>query len=111
MAVTPIGNAALKAYQQVAQDRQQKMQQVQSQVQKTEQQPRSFSETVTDSLKEVNEQQFKGVDMVENFATGKNTNVHEVMISLQKAGVAMSMTSAVRNKVMTAYKEIMRMSL
>ncbi|MFW5734480.1 MAG: flagellar hook-basal body complex protein FliE, partial [Oceanidesulfovibrio sp.] len=39
---------------------------------------------------------------------GEKQNVHELMISLQKASVAMSLTSAVRGKVMEAYKEIMR---
>ena len=42
------------------------------------------------------------------FASGKTQNVHELMISLQKAGLAMDMTSAVRNKVMNAYQELMR---
>jgi flagellar hook-basal body complex protein FliE len=31
------------------------------------------------------------------------------MISLQKAGLAMDMTAAVRNKVMQAYQELMRL--
>jgi flagellar hook-basal body complex protein FliE len=33
------------------------------------------------------------------------------MISLQKAGLAMKMTSAVRNKAMEAYKELMQIRL
>jgi flagellar hook-basal body complex protein FliE len=48
--------------------------------------------------------------MIEEFASGKRQNVHELMITMQKAGMAMSMTSAVRAKVMSAYQELMKMS-
>jgi Flagellar hook-basal body protein len=44
--------------------------------------------------------------MIASFASGETPNVHELMISLQKASLAMKMTSAVRNKVLEAYKEL-----
>lgn len=69
----------------------------------------SFSATIKDSLTKVNDLQQEKAGMIESFASGEKQNVHELMISLQKASVAMSMTSAVRGKVMEAYKEIMRM--
>ena len=59
-----------------------------------------------DSLAKVNELQGEKKNMITSFASGETQNVHELMISLQKAGLAMSMTSAVRNKVMEAYKEL-----
>ncbi|MDO9081765.1 MAG: flagellar hook-basal body complex protein FliE, partial [Humidesulfovibrio sp.] len=43
------------------------------------------------------------------FAAGKDHNVHELMISLQKAGLAMSMTSAVRSKILQSYQELTKM--
>lgn len=70
----------------------------------------SFAETMRGSLKQVNDLQAQKADMIEEFASGEKQNVHELMISLQKAGLAMRMTSAVRNKVMEAYKELSRMS-
>ncbi|GAB1410720.1 hypothetical protein MASR1M90_18740 [Desulfovibrionales bacterium] len=69
---------------------------------------RSFSETIGESLGKVNEMQAERNRMIEEFASGKSENVHELMISLQKAGLAMDMTSAVRNKIMNAYQELMR---
>ncbi len=69
-----------------------------------------FMDAMTKSLKEVNEMESEKSGLIEAFAAGKSENVHELMISLQKAGVAMSMTSAVRNKVLSAYQELMRMS-
>jgi len=70
----------------------------------------SFGASLKDSLKNVNEMQNKKSDMIEAFASGEKENVHELMITLQKAGLAMSMTSAVRNKVLESYKELMRLT-
>lgn len=69
---------------------------------------KSFAQTIEESLAQVNEMQIEKGKMIEDFASGKSQNVHELMITLQKAGLAMDMTSAVRNKVMQAYQELMR---
>jgi flagellar hook-basal body complex protein FliE len=68
-----------------------------------------FGDTLKKSLDSVNEMQSEKKTMIEEFASGKNQNVHELMITLQKAGLAVSMTSAVRSKLMSAYQEISRM--
>ena len=68
----------------------------------------NFSEVLNSSLTKVNQLQQEKSAMITSFASGETQNVHELMISLQKAGLAMDMTSAVRNKVMQAYQEIMR---
>jgi len=70
----------------------------------------SFTDTMSDSLKSVNDMQEQKNQMVESFAAGETQNVHELMINLQKAGLAMSMTTAVRGKVLEAYKELTKMS-
>jgi flagellar hook-basal body complex protein FliE len=72
--------------------------------------PDAFTETMKQSLGRVNDMQAEKKSMIQEFASGEKQNVHELMITLQKAGVAMRMTSAVRNKLMESYKEIMRMS-
>ena len=68
----------------------------------------SFAETIEESLAKVNDMQAEKSRMIQDFASGKTQNVHELMITLQKAGLAMDMTSAVRGKVMQAYQELMR---
>ncbi len=70
----------------------------------------SFGDTIKDSLNKVNDMQSEKKAMIESFAAGENTNVHELMITMQKAGLAMNMTSAVRGKIISAYQEIMRLS-
>ena len=68
-----------------------------------------FAEVLSSSLEKVNDLQSTRSAMITSFASGETQNVHELMISMQKAGVAMNMTSAVRNKVMEAYKELTRL--
>jgi len=71
----------------------------------------TFTETLQDSLSQVNNMQLESGEMVKEFASGESQNVHELMITLQKAGTTMQMTTAVRNKAMDAYKKIINMRL
>ncbi|MDR2605244.1 MAG: flagellar hook-basal body complex protein FliE [Desulfovibrio sp.] len=68
-----------------------------------------FAEVLGASLEKVNKAQIERSDLIASFASGENQNVHELMISMQKASLAMNMTAAVRNKVMEAYKELSRL--
>lgn len=69
----------------------------------------NFADVLSQSLEKVNDLQSERSGMITSFASGENHNVHELMIAMQKAGLAMNMTSAVRNKVLEAYKELTRM--
>ena len=71
----------------------------------------SFKETVSNFVNEVNDLQVKAGESVENFATGKVENVHEVMIAMSKAEVSFKFMMETRNKLIDAYKEIMRMQV
>ncbi len=70
---------------------------------------KSFASTFKESLASVNDMQATKSTMIQSFASGETQNVHELMITLQKAGLAINMTSAVRNKVLEAYKELSRL--
>lgn len=74
------------------------------------QEENSFTDTLKNSLKKVNDLQEEKEAMIKSFAAGEKQNVHELMITLQKAGIAMQMTTAVRNKLLEAYREIMHLS-
>ena len=69
-----------------------------SSLQKPAAAPSPFADTLKDSLNKVNDLQQEKKAMITSFASGEQQNVHELMISLQKAGLAMNMTTAVRNK-------------
>ncbi len=46
-----------------------------------------------------------------SFAVGEIDNIHEVMIAQEKATVALQYTVQIRDKVLEAYNEIMRMQI
>ena len=70
-----------------------------------------FQETLKKSIDKVNEMQLDAHHAMEAVATGKSANIHETMIAMQKAEVSFKMLMQVRNKVMNAYQEIMRMQV
>ncbi|MDQ1272821.1 MAG: flagellar hook-basal body complex protein FliE [Planctomycetota bacterium] len=71
----------------------------------------SFQKTLTGFLDEVNDLQTKANDSIENLATGKVENVHEVMIAMAKAEVSFKFMMEARNKLVETYKEVMRMQM
>ena len=44
-------------------------------------------------------------------ATGRNGNIHETLLAMSKADVSFRMLAEVRNKVVAAYQEVMRMQV
>lgn len=48
---------------------------------------------------------------VETFLSGENTDVHAPIIATQKADLTFELFMQVRNKVISAYQEVMRMQV
>lgn len=69
----------------------------------------SFADFLNNALSEVNNLQLESEQLNEAFAMGKNDNIHQVMIAAEKADMALQLTIQLRNKVLEAYQEIMRM--
>ena len=105
-----INNIALNAYQTALEMGKTKGEQQGSSRAEGSSEESSFASAIADSLGRVNDLQIDKENMIAAFASGETENVHELMISLQKAGLALKMTSAVRNKVMEAYKELSKMT-
>ncbi len=70
-----------------------------------------FSHVLAESLGEVNRLQMEADKSIEALVSGNNKNIHETMIAISKADLAFRMTMQVRNKVIEAYQEVMRMTL
>ena len=68
-----------------------------------------FRQVLTEALNNVNALQKSAAVGAQDFALGVDDNIHKVMIATEKAQLAMDMTVAVRNKVLEAYKELMRL--
>ncbi len=71
----------------------------------------SFEEMIKSHLTEVNHLQNSADTAAQNLASGQDKDIHNTMIAMEKAGVAFQLTMQVRNKVLEAYQEIMRMQV
>lgn len=71
-----------------------------------------FSNLLKQSIDAVNQNQKTASEMTEKFQAGDpGTDLAQVMVSLQKASVSFEAMKQVRNKLMDAYQEIMRMQV
>lgn len=71
----------------------------------------NFKDLLMDALNNVNSLEQESAKMTEDFIAGRTDNIHSVMIAGEKASVALQFVMEVRNKVLDAYQEIMRMQV
>ena len=71
----------------------------------------SFGQMLTDSMSQVNRHQLEADASINNLVTGKQTDIHQTMIAMEKASVSFDMLMQIRNKVISAYDQIMRMPI
>lgn len=69
----------------------------------------SFGEFLNNAIQQVNGLQKDSEKLNEALAMGLTDNIHQVTIAAEKASIALQFTMQVRNKIMDAYQEIMRM--
>lgn len=74
-----------------------------------EQASESFSNILTDAITSVNDVQVKASESVRNLSVGETGSIHQTMVDIEKASISFEMMMEVRNKVIDAYQEIMRM--
>lgn len=72
----------------------------------------SFSDALKASLDNVNQMQVNAESLGKDFAMGNdNVSLSDVMISGQKANIAFQATVQVRNKLVSAYQDMMNMQV
>lgn len=70
-----------------------------------------FGKVIQRFIQDTNAQQVNADRSVELLATGQSDSVHETMLALTKADLSLRVFMEVRNKVIEAYQEVMRMQL
>ncbi|TVY10685.1 flagellar hook-basal body complex protein FliE [Paenibacillus cremeus] len=70
-----------------------------------------FGAYLNDAIASLNNQQASVDKLNEQFVKGEISDVHQVMIASEKASLGLELTVQVRNKVIEAYQEIMRMQV
>jgi len=71
----------------------------------------SFKEVLSDALQQVDEAQKVSDRQIQNVLSGDVQDVHTAMIAMQKAELSFQMMMQVRNKLIEAYQEVMRMQV
>ena len=69
-----------------------------------------FKDTLNSLISQVNTQLLEADQMTQEFAMGKTDSLHEVMIETEKSSISLSFLLQIRNKLLEAYQEIMRMN-
>ncbi|KKC25282.1 flagellar hook-basal body complex protein FliE [Sphingomonas sp. SRS2] len=69
----------------------------------------SFVSTLRGAIGEVNNQQAKSSAITESYERGETTDIAAVMLQREQASVGFQATLQVRNKLLSAYKDIMSM--
>lgn len=71
----------------------------------------SFGNYLKEAVKGLNDSQLQANSSINSFLKGDQIDVHQVMLSMQKAELSLNLAMQLRNKVIAAYEEIMRMQV
>ena len=71
--------------------------------------PTSFADTLDQALKSVNDGQQQAGALSDAYERGETIDIAKVMLARQQAQVGFEATLQVRNKLLSAYKDIMSM--
>ncbi|MBV9884881.1 MAG: flagellar hook-basal body complex protein FliE [Sphingomonadaceae bacterium] len=68
-----------------------------------------FGQALVNALSEVNASQARAGQVTEAYERGETTDIASVMLARQQASIGFEATLQVRNRLLTAYKDIMSM--
>ena len=70
-----------------------------------------FASSLKNAINSVNQAQLDSDRKMQELATGKTNNIHETMIAAEKAELSFQLMVRVRNKIIDAYQEVMKMQV
>ncbi|MBM7644353.1 flagellar hook-basal body complex protein FliE [Scopulibacillus daqui] len=71
----------------------------------------AFTKVLDDAIDKLNQAVAKSDQSMSEIASGKVQNLHNEMINIQKSNILLQTAVEVRNKVIDAYQDIMRMQI
>ena len=72
----------------------------------------SFASALQNAMQEVSQAQASAQEMARDFSAGNpDVNLQDVMVNLQKANLSFQQMVQVRNRLVTAYQDIMNMQV
>lgn len=72
---------------------------------------KTFGDFLTDSINNVNTLQTQANESIQKLVTGENKNIHETMLQVEQAEIAFKTMNQIRQKVLDAYREVMKMQV
>ena len=70
-----------------------------------------FSSVLTDAISKVESFQNNSSNSVNNFLSGEGEDLHKVALATQQADLSFQLFMQVRNKVVSAYNQVMQMQV
>lgn len=77
----------------------------------TNEEGQSFQSMLNNAVSDVNKHQVEGYKAMEGIATGKVANLQEAVQKIEEAELSLKLGLEVKNKAISAYKEVMRMQI
>ncbi len=71
----------------------------------------TFSGMLRESFDKVNQYQHDADTATKELISGRSKNIHETMLTIERADSSLKLAMQVRNKILDAYREIMRMQV
>jgi flagellar hook-basal body complex protein FliE len=71
----------------------------------------SFGDMLKQSMNEVHKLQTQANQAITDLSTGQAENLHSTILALEKADISFRLMMQVRNKILEAYREVMRMQV
>ncbi len=71
----------------------------------------SFKNVLANTINDTNALQKTADVKIQDLATGKTTNIPDVMMHVEKADIALRLMTQVRNKIIDAYQDVMKMQV
>jgi len=68
----------------------------------------SFSDALTSAISDVNSLQSEAGKAIDKMVSGEASDLHGVMIAVEKARTSFDLLMEIRNKTIDAYRELMR---
>ncbi len=72
---------------------------------------KQVSQTFQDMLASLNQSQTNSDNLMQQLAQGENVDLHSVMIGLEENNVNFNVAMGIRDRLVDAYREIMRMQV
>lgn len=71
----------------------------------------SFNNVFKEALDKVNDKQLTSNAITEDFISGEDVEIHEVMLATEEAKMSLQLAVQIRNKMVEAVKELMQTQL